>query len=454
MPRRRALRRWLDASACALALALPLATGGGQPAAAQDTAKYLLGPQDRVRLKVFEWRASRDELFSWAALNDEFTIGADGTLSIPFVGEVPAAGLPTREIGRAIGQRLRERMGLAVEPDTSVEVVAYRPFYIDGYVDKPGEYPFRPGLTTAMALALAGGPPRLNGAEGYRLEREAINGRGDIMLLMQEREQLTVRMARLQAEIDGAAQMTVGPELAARPEPSIRQLIGREVSIFNARLNAFNTQIAAIDDLKRFLVLQVDTLTRQVATTDTQMKLMDTELKGLAPLVERGLATAPRQLALERAMAQIEGDKLRVSTELLRTREAISRADISILEQRNKRRTDATVESHETRAQIERLHERIVTAERLLVESQVSAPRFLTERAQARRAPATVHITRPGAQGSSEAIYASDTTPVLPGDTLKVDAPAYDFQPATPVGDAGPQANAGPVADAGGVTLR
>jgi protein involved in polysaccharide export with SLBB domain len=35
---------------------------------------YRLGPQDRVRLKVYEWRASRDMIFEWTALNDQFTV--------------------------------------------------------------------------------------------------------------------------------------------------------------------------------------------------------------------------------------------------------------------------------------------------------------------------------------------------------------------------------------------
>src|SRR5690606_10456287 len=46
-----------------------------------DAEEYRLGPQDKVRVKVYEWRASRDEIYEWKALNDVFIVGARGKLS-------------------------------------------------------------------------------------------------------------------------------------------------------------------------------------------------------------------------------------------------------------------------------------------------------------------------------------------------------------------------------------
>ncbi|RVA21167.1 sugar ABC transporter substrate-binding protein, partial [Mesorhizobium sp. M7A.F.Ca.US.001.01.1.1] len=56
------MRKWLVtvAAASLAAAACPLPT---------VAAEYLLGPQDKVRLKVYEWRASRDVIFEWTALN-------------------------------------------------------------------------------------------------------------------------------------------------------------------------------------------------------------------------------------------------------------------------------------------------------------------------------------------------------------------------------------------------
>ena len=44
-----------------------------------------------------------------------------------------------------------------VNPNVYVHVVEYRPFYIHGEVNRPGGYPYQPGLTVNQAIALAGG---------------------------------------------------------------------------------------------------------------------------------------------------------------------------------------------------------------------------------------------------------------------------------------------------------
>ena len=46
---------------------------------------------------------------------------------------------------------------ILVNPQVSVFIEEYRPFFINGMVEKPGGYPFQPGLTVRKAAALAGG---------------------------------------------------------------------------------------------------------------------------------------------------------------------------------------------------------------------------------------------------------------------------------------------------------
>ena len=109
------------------------------PAAAQG--EFQLGPEDKIRLKVFEWRASQDEVFGWEALNDEYSLGAGGEVSLPLVGSVPAAGATRDQLAALISERLTQRMQLGRPPTVAVEIVEYRPFYIVGPVEKPGAYP-------------------------------------------------------------------------------------------------------------------------------------------------------------------------------------------------------------------------------------------------------------------------------------------------------------------------
>ena len=126
-------------------------------ASAANAKDYVLGPQDKLRVKVYEWRASRDKLFGWDALKDEYTIGPNGSVSLPLVGEIKAAGLTTGEMANSIGDSLMKNIGLARKPNTAVEIVQFRPFDVVGKVTQSGEFAYRPGLTVLQALSIAGG---------------------------------------------------------------------------------------------------------------------------------------------------------------------------------------------------------------------------------------------------------------------------------------------------------
>ncbi len=78
-----------------------------------------------------------------------------GTVSHPALGELRALGLTTGELEKIVADGLRGRY--LVNPKVSVQIEEYRPFYINGMVEKPGGYPFQPGLTVRKAASLAGG---------------------------------------------------------------------------------------------------------------------------------------------------------------------------------------------------------------------------------------------------------------------------------------------------------
>lgn len=114
---------------------------GNQP----SVAEYRLGVDDRVRVIVF----------NETELSGEFQVGADGNLAFPLVGGVAAVGKTTAEIATDYQAKLSD--GYLVNPRVSVEVVAYRPFFIMGEVKTPGKYPYSSGLTVLNAIATATG---------------------------------------------------------------------------------------------------------------------------------------------------------------------------------------------------------------------------------------------------------------------------------------------------------
>ncbi|MGN6146715.1 MAG: polysaccharide biosynthesis/export family protein, partial [Mesorhizobium sp.] len=314
------MRKWLVTMAAALAAT----TACSLPTTA---AEYLLGPQDKVRLKVYEWRASRDVIFEWTALNDDFTVSADGTLFVPFVGQIQAQGTAPGELARAIGDRLMQQMGLSRPPDVAVEIAQYRPFYIVGNVAQPGEFPFRPGLTVLQAMGIAGGL-RTRDEDLPRLEREMITGQGDINLLSQSSLSLLARKARLESEQAGNDDISFPPDLTQRASnPLVAVAMEQERKIFTVRKDAMTTQLRSLNELKDFLQKELDSLEQQLTFHDKQIELVQKELAGVSTLVGKGLAAAPRELSLEGTVARMQGDRLAAETSLLRVRQEISKTD-------------------------------------------------------------------------------------------------------------------------------
>lgn len=392
---------------------------GFAPAALAQSSNYTLGPQDKLRVKAFEWRPSRDEIFTWEALNDEYVVGADGNLMLPLVGDVKATGVTTSALAGVIAQRLKTGLGLVSPPDISVEIVLFRPFYITGQVEKPGEYPFRPGLTVAQAVAIAGGVSRNRELGILRLEREVISTEGEIRALRIERDNLEARRARLESELANAEQPTFPDHLVADDRnETVQAALRQERLIFAAREDAFKTQTAALLQLKEHLKKELTSLDAQMQMEDRQIALVKRELQGLMSLVEKGLATAPRQIALERTLAAAESDKLKMSVSILKAHQEIAKAEIGLLELKNKRANDVTVELRDTQAKLDAVLLKEATAKQLLEETEISSP-LLINRNRTRPQP-TYAITRADSpEAGRVAVGAGDA--VRPGDTLDVE---------------------------------
>ena len=114
--------------------------------AADSGTQYKLAAGDVLRITVF---GERDLSFEKIRLNDA------GMFSYPFLGEIAAKGLTPNEVEKIIVNGLKQ--GYLVDPKVSLSLIAYRSFYINGEVQKPGSYPFEPGLTLEKAIALGGG---------------------------------------------------------------------------------------------------------------------------------------------------------------------------------------------------------------------------------------------------------------------------------------------------------
>lgn len=129
---------------------------------------YRLDSGDKVKVTVFEQ----------AALSGVFAVDQSGYIAYPLIGNVTARGLTTQEVAGAIETGLKR--GYLNNPDVTVEVDTYRPFFIMGEVRNPGQYTYVNGMTAETAVAIAGGftsRAREGGVEvSRRLNDRTYNG--------------------------------------------------------------------------------------------------------------------------------------------------------------------------------------------------------------------------------------------------------------------------------------
>jgi protein involved in polysaccharide export with SLBB domain len=106
---------------------------------------YALGSGDKLRVIVF----GEDDL------GGEFVIDDSGFVRLPLIGQITAAGRTVRQLEEDVATRLGTQY--LKDPRVSIEILTFRPFYIIGEVNKPGEYPFVVNMSVLNAVAMAGG---------------------------------------------------------------------------------------------------------------------------------------------------------------------------------------------------------------------------------------------------------------------------------------------------------
>ncbi len=144
------LTRRLAATAAmsALASCAALAAPGANlpPLPPWQPGPYRLGSGDEIVIRIFDQ----------PQLSGRYTVDDSGFIDMPLLGPVRAGGLDANGLAQRIAAALRAQK-LILAPSVAVEISRYRPFYILGEVNTPGQYPFRPGMTVLTAISIAGG---------------------------------------------------------------------------------------------------------------------------------------------------------------------------------------------------------------------------------------------------------------------------------------------------------
>ncbi|WP_406857280.1 polysaccharide biosynthesis/export family protein [Alsobacter sp. KACC 23698] len=401
-----ATRRLLQAAAVAIAL---LGLGGGPV-----WAEYKLQAGDSLELVVA----------GVAELRQRSTIGLDGDVSFPLVGQLPAGGLTLAELrtkllkdlsSKVFQQRTadgREVAHVILPEEIGLSVVEYRGVYLTGDVARPGEQPYKPGLSIRQAVAVAG---------GYDIARFRMNNpvlesadlRAEYESLWTDFSREQAHLWRLKTELgqDAGAnpatlKLPIPPELQAR-------FISTEADHMKIRRSELEKERAHLEEAIRTTSVQLGVLSEK-RKKDEEGNAADTaDFERVREMSQRGMASNTRISESRRAA-------LMSSTQLLQTIVEISNIErqkhdygMQLERLENQRRVEVLREYQDTNVKVAQLTARIrsvgekllysSTLQSQLISGNTGKPEFVIYRS-----------------GSPAAVHATEDAEILPGDTVAI----------------------------------
>jgi protein involved in polysaccharide export with SLBB domain len=367
---------------------------------------YLLDTGDRLKISIF----GRDDL------SGEYRVQDDGQVRIPTIGGFAAAGRPAAQLEGTIRNAVEQ--ALHRQGHVFVDVVERRPVFVAGLVAKPGSYPFSPGMTVIHATALAGGT--MSAAAASWLPTEAMREGARLVSAKEELKRLLARQARLRAERDGLKEVPVPSDLVETAgAEEAGQLIGDEQALHEQQLASFARQQATIQTTIVESSNEVAAYERELANIGEQRKIRQASFETVQTLSKRGLTTQQRLSDAEILLAGIDRDAQGAIANVARSKQNLARneRDLALLAIDLKIRIEKDLQA--VGEQIAKAYAAMEGSAKIIHHAAGLPSLMLTQDKELRF---RYEVLRKNSQGRLEPALATETTPLLPGDVLRVSA--------------------------------
>lgn len=297
-----ALAGWAIALLCAFV---------GRAPAADDP--YRVGPGDSLTVSVL----------GQAELSTTVTLRDGGTVRLHLLGEIEAGGKTLAEIERHIAERATEVFG--VEASVIVGIAEYRDIFVMSGVERPGAYPYRPGMTVIKAIATAGGypKPQLSESADYRLEearRQAMRARTRIEYAEAEIKAIETELEAIEADepAEETLEEEAGPAAAQRNRVRLRRALLERSVESSERQSSLAVEEAESFAKRRELIAR-------------QLQSIEEQLQNVEALTNRGLARREQYLDLLVEADDFRADELEATAFQARAKQTAANAESAIV---------------------------------------------------------------------------------------------------------------------------
>jgi polysaccharide export outer membrane protein len=167
---------------------------------------YLLGPEDVVEINVFDV----PELSKFDA-----QVANDGTVSIPLIGAVRAAGLTQHQLRDELANKLGKKYLNNPQVTLYIKSFMSRPVSVVGSVAKPGQYYLTGRRTLVDVIAMAGGLASIGAQAGKYVYIERKEGFQDLPqvdgLVQTAPDKVSVELHKLLYSQDSGLNLEIRP---------------------------------------------------------------------------------------------------------------------------------------------------------------------------------------------------------------------------------------------------
>jgi polysaccharide export outer membrane protein len=411
---------WLEGGLAALrARSIQFAFGAAMivlPATAQ--ADYRLGVGDVLEISAV----------GIPELKQRMQIGQDGTVALPLAGQLRVAGMTLVETRARVRQLLpgkefrrrteegREYPVILTPADIDVTVAEYRPVYLNGDVAKPGEQPYRPGMTVRQAVALAG---------GYDIMRFRMNNpfleqsdlKSEYSSLWAEFAKEQVLVARLQAELSGKQDID-RQTLEKTPVPasvaSEIERLGREQLAL--RNTDFSKEKVYLDGAVNQEDSRIKILSEQHKKEEAGVTADTEDLQRLQELYKNGNVVMTRIVEARRSLLLSSTRQLETAAQLAqvqRPRQEFSRRSDKLDDQR---RLDLLAELQDANVKLAGIRSKLeASGEKLLYVGMVRS-----QLVRGNGSKPQIFLFRKNENAASERIASDEDAELLPGDVVEI----------------------------------
>lgn len=161
--------------------------------------------------------------------------------------------------------------------------------------------------------------------------------------------EILARRGRLEAERSDRKQIDFPQELtdAAKTRPKVKALMEGQESLFLARMDTLQQSLGQLAKQSEQIQAQIGGIDAQAQALEQQRGFIQQELSDQRTLLEKGLAQAPRVLALEREAARLDGLLGETTATRARAVTQMAEIDLSRLEKTATHREAAETELRE-----------------------------------------------------------------------------------------------------------